>query len=63
MLSMDHLGAIGVNTAIDPVQKINELHFFILMKRNFKISKFPPLLEKKHFPPTHEKYAHRCGLQ
>jgi len=50
MLSMDHLGAIGVNTAIDPVQKINELHFFILMKRNFKISKFPPLLEKKTFP-------------
>lgn len=35
------------------------------MKRNFKISNFPPVLEKKnhkHFPPTHEKYVHKAGL-
>lgn len=61
---MDHLGAIGVNTAIDPVQKINELHFFYPDEKKFQNLKISPFAgKKKHFPPTHEKYAHRCGLQ
>lgn len=52
---MDHLGAIGVNTAIDPVQKINELHFFYPDEKKFQNLKISPFAGKKNISHLHMK--------